>query len=100
VLSVLEVIVVVFIASEKVIEIEVFLLKIVSLFAGSTDTMLGRIPSITMVLFTLREPVALGEGRVIVALLDALSRMVPLFSESEPVEVYSRSLELSPDCTV
>ena len=52
-----------------------------------TLSTVGKIPSITIDLLAPIEFEAPGEARVKVTLLDALSRIVPLFTEREPVEV-------------
>ena len=61
---------------------------------------LGAVVSITNALFAPKEPDAPGDDKVRVASLPAASFIVPLFNTSAEVLVKSRSLDVSPDCTV
>ena len=60
----------------------------------------GAVVSIINALFAPKEPDAPGDAKVRVALFPAASFIVPLFNASAEVPVKSRSLEVSPDCTV
>ena len=53
-----------------------------------------------MALFAASDPEAPGDGRVRFASWETVSRIVALFADNESVALKSRSLELSPDCTV
>ena len=57
------------------------------LSVGEIEETAGAIASITMALLALNDPEEPGAGRVKSALLDALSRIDPLFADSELVKV-------------
>ena len=61
---------------------------------------IGAFVSMIRALFAPKEPDAPGDAKVRVALFPAASFIVPLFNASAEVPVKSRSLEISPDCTV
>ena len=81
----LVVIVLVFIALEKVTAIDEFFPIEVELSAGLVEATAGRMPSTTMALLAPSEPDAPGEGSVRFALLPAKSLMVPELSVRELV---------------
>ena len=84
-LLVLVVTVEVLIASEKVTDkLDVTSIQ-VALSAGFVDETVGAVVSIVIALLAPREPEAPGEGKVRVALLLALSRMVPPLADRELV---------------
>ena len=60
----------------------------------------GAVVSITNALFAPKEPDAPGDDNVRVASWPTTSFIVPLFNKSAEVLVKSRSLDVSPDCTV
>ena len=60
----------------------------------------GAVVSIINALFAPKEPDAPGDDNVRVASLLAASFIVPLFNASAEVPVKSRSLDVSPACTV
>ena len=76
-------------ASEKATEMEMEspALYVPSAVEEVTPLIVGATPSITRALLLAKEPEAPGDARVRVALLPALSLMVPLFSERADVEV-------------
>ena len=87
VLSVLVVTEVLSIASENVTEMLSLTETPLWLSVGEIEETAGAIASITMALLALNDPEELGAGRVKSALLDALSRIDPLFADSELVKV-------------
>ena len=61
---------------------------------------LGAVVSITIFWLLLKEFAASGVGKVNTAVFPATSVIIPLFSDRAAVDVYSRSVEVSPACTV
>ena len=87
VLSVLVVTEVLSIASENVTEMLSLTETPLWLSVGEIEETAGAIASITMALLAPKDPEEPGAGRVKLALLDALSRIDPLFADSELVKV-------------
>ena len=87
VLSVLVVTEVLSIASENVTEMLSLTETPLWLSVGEIEETAGAIASITMALPAPKDPEEPGAGRVKSALLDALSRIDPLFADSELVKV-------------
>ena len=75
------------IASENVTEMLSLTETPLWLSVGEIEETAGAIASITMALPAPKDPEEPGAGRVKLALLDALSRIDPLFADSELVEV-------------
>ena len=87
VFSVLVVTEVLSIASENVTEMLSLTETPLWLSVGEIEETAGAIASITMALLAPKDPEEPGAGRVKSALLDALSRIDPLFADSELVKV-------------
>ena len=87
VLSVLVVTEVLFIVSENVTEMLSLTETPLWLSVGYIEETAGAVVSITIALPALKDPEEPGAGRVKLALLDALSRIDPLFADSELVKV-------------
>ena len=87
VLSVLVVTEVLSIASENVTEMLSLSETPLWLSVGEIEETVGAVVSITMALLAPKDPEEPGAGRVKLALLDALSRIDPLFADSELVKV-------------
>ena len=75
------------IASENVTEMLSLTETPLWLSVGEIEETAGAIASITMALLAPKDPEEPGAGRVKLALLDALSRIDPLFADSELVKV-------------
>ena len=75
------------IASENVTEMLSLTETPLWLSVGEIEETAGAIASITMDLLAPKDPEEPGAGRVKLALLDALSRIDPLFADSELVKV-------------
>jgi len=73
--------------SEKVTDMLSLIETPLWLSVGEIDATVGAVLSITIALLTPKDPEEPGSSRVKLALFVALSRMVPLFSDSELVEV-------------
>jgi 3D (Asp-Asp-Asp) domain-containing protein len=84
-LSVLVVIELLSIISEKVKDMLSLTDTELWLSVGEIEETVGAVVSMTIDLFAPSEPEAPGYGNVRVASLEALSRMVPLFIDREPV---------------
>ena len=87
VLQVLVVTEVLSIASENVTEMLSLIETPLWLSVGEIEETAGAVASITMALLSPKDPEEPGAGRVKLALLDALSRIDPLFADSELVKV-------------
>ena len=99
-MSVLVVTEVLSIASEKVTVMLSLIETALRLSVGEIFETVGAVLSITIALFAASDPEAPGDGRVRFASMETVSRIVELLSDNESVALKSRSLELSPDCTV